>query len=40
MIYEENGDLKNIFLKDSIDENDFQITFAKKGILEIRGEKY
>ena len=36
---EENGDLKNIFLKDSIDENDFQITFAKKGILEIRGER-
>ena len=35
----QNGDLKNIFLKDSIDENDFQITFAKKGVLEIRGER-
>ena len=31
-----NGDLKNIFLKDNMDTNDFQITFAKKGILEIR----
>ena len=31
-----NGDLKNIFLKDNLDTNDFQITFAKKGVLEIR----
>ena len=31
-----NGDLKNIFLKDNLDTNDFQITFAKKGVLEMR----
>ena len=36
---EENGDLKNIFLKDNIGKNDYQITFAKKGVLEIRGER-
>ena len=34
-----NGDLKNIFLKDNMDSNDFQITFAKKGMLEIRNNR-
>ena len=28
----ENGELKNLYLKKSINENEFQITYAKKGI--------
>jgi lipopolysaccharide export system permease protein len=35
----ENGDLKNIFLKDNVGTSDFQITFAKKGVLEIRDDR-
>jgi len=35
----DNGDLKNIFMKDNIGQNDFKITFAKKGVIELRGER-
>ena len=35
----ENGDFQNIFLKDNSNTNDSQITFAKIGRLEIRGNR-
>ena len=35
----ENGELKNIFLNDKSDVNNSQTTFAKKGMLEMRGNK-
>ncbi len=35
----ENGDLKKIFLSDKSSENESQITFAKTGRLELRGDK-
>lgn len=35
----ENGELTNIFMKDNTGINDFQITFAKKGVMELRGER-
>ena len=34
-----NGELKNIFLKDNSNEDSFQITFAKSGRFENRGER-
>ena len=34
----ETGDLKNIFLKDNSNTKDYQITFAKIGRLELRGD--
>ncbi len=34
-----NGDLQNIFLKDNSSDNSFQITFAKNGRFEKRGER-
>ena len=35
---EDNGELKNIFLKDRKNAKDSQTIFAKKGVLEIRGD--
>tara|TARA_B110000027_G_scaffold126528_1_gene144995 strand:+ start:97 stop:1071 length:975 start_codon:yes stop_codon:yes gene_type:complete len=36
---DENGNFKNIFLNDKKSINDSQTTFAKNGVLEIRGDK-
>ena len=32
-----NGDLKNLYIKRELDENQFQITYAKKGTFDIKG---
>ena len=34
-----NGELKNFFLNDRLDENNSQTTIAKKGVFEVRGDK-
>ncbi|MAU39121.1 MAG: permease [Rhodobiaceae bacterium] len=34
-----NGELKNIYIKKNSTNNDFQITFAKKGVFEFKGNK-
>ena len=34
-----NGDFKNIYIKKNNSNNEFQITFAKKGIFELKGNK-
>ena len=34
-----NGELKNIYIKKNSANNDFQITFAKKGVFELKGNK-
>ena len=34
-----NGEFKNIYIKKNSTDNDFQITFAKKGIFELKGNK-